>query len=194
MQKPNGYDDTQASGGFEAVNLGGHFAIIKRVQETTSKNGRPMLQVAIDFDSQDEQTAYFTQMFQNDNRSDKKWPFQGTQYILTEDNEGKCSRSFKGFITSVEESNNSQCQWGSGFEAWFKNKKVGVVFGEVEEEYNGEIKTRRRIRYFCSYDKANGVPVPAKKMYRPAAGAISPKPLDDGFINVPEVQEEEIPF
>lgn len=194
MQKPNGYDDTQASGGFEAVNLGGHFAIIKRVQETTSKNGRPMLQVAIDFDSQDEQTAYFTQMFQNDNRSDKKWPFQGTQYILTEDNEGKCSRSFKGFITSVEESNNAQCQWGSGFEAWFKNKKVGVVFGEVEEEYNGEIKTRRRIRYFCSYDKANGVPVPAKKMYRPVAGTILPKPLDDGFINVPEVQEEEIPF
>lgn len=192
MQKPNGYDETQAGGGFEPVNLGGHLAIIKRVQETTSKTGKPMLQVAIDFDSRDEQTNYFAQLFQNDNRSDKKWPFQATQYILTEDNDGKCSKSFKGFITSVEESNGSECQWGKAFETWFKNKKVGVVFGEVEEEYQGEIKTRRRIRYFCSYDKAKGVPVPAKKLYK---GVTAPaKPVDDGFMSIPDVEDEEIPF
>lgn len=194
MQKPNGYDDAQASGGFEPVKLGGHFAIIKRVQETTSKNGRPMIQVAIDFAARDEQTDYFSQMFQNDNRADKKWPFQATSYILTEDNDGKCSRSFKGFITSVEESNNEQCQWGANFENWFKGKKVGVVFGEVEEEYNGEIKTRRRIRYFCSFDKANTVAIPAKKLYKPAGGFATKKSVDDAFINIPEGTEEEIPF
>lgn len=192
MQKPNGYDETQASGGFEPINLGGHFAVIKRVQETTSKNGRPMLQVAIDFDQRDEQTAYFAQMFQNDNREDKKWPFQATQYILTEDNEGKCSRSFKSFITSVEESNKAQCPWDSTFEAWFKNKKVGVVFGEVEDEYNGEIKTRRRIRFFCSYDKANTVAVPAKKLYKGTAAPA--RTVDDDFMKIPDGAEEEIPF
>ena len=192
MQKPNGYDETQANGGFEPINLGGHFAVIKRVQETTSKNGRPMLQVAIDFDKKDEQTAYFAQMFQNDNREDKKWPFQATQYILTEDNEGKCSRSFKSFITSVEESNKAHCPWDETFEAWFKNKKVGVVFGEVEDEYNGEIKTRRRIRFFCVYDKANTVAVPAKKLYKGTAA--SARTVDDDFMQIPDGAEEEIPF
>lgn len=192
MQKPNGYDETQASGGFEPINLGGHFAVIKRVQETTSRNGRPMLQVAIDFDQRDEQTAYFAQMFQSDNREDKKWPFQATQYILTEDNDGKCSRSFKSFITSVEESNKAQCPWDSTFEAWFKNKKVGVVFGEVEDEYNGEIKTRRRIRFFCAYDKANTVAVPAKKLYKGAA--VPARTADDDFMKIPDGADEEIPF
>jgi len=192
MQKPNGYDETQASGGFTPINLGGHTAIVKRVQETTSKNGRPMLQVAIDFDKKDEQPEYFKEMFEADTRGkDKKWPYQGTQYILTEDQDGKCSRSFKGFVSSVEESNDDSCQWGSGFENWFKNKKVGVVFGEVEEEYQGEIKTRRRIRYFCSYDKAKNAAIPAKKLFR---GAIASAPVDDGFMAIPEVAEEEIPF
>lgn len=191
MQKPTGYDETQANGGFTPVNLGGHTAVIKRVQETESKNGKPMIQVAIDFDGKDEQAGYFTQMFQSDNRADKKWPFQATQYILTEDQDGKCSRSFKSFITSVEESNNSECEWGKGFEGWFKNKKVGVVFGEVEEEYNDEIKTRRRIRFFCSYDKATTATIPAKKLYQPPA-----KPIlsTNEFMNIPDTTEEEIPF
>jgi len=191
MQKPTGYDETQASGGFTPVNLGGHTAVIKRVQETESKTGRPMIQIALDFDKKDEQAGYFMEMFQGDNREDKKWPFQGTQYILTEDQDGKCSRSFKSFITSVEESNNAECQWGKDFENWFKNKKIGVVFGEVEEEYNDEIKTRRRIRYFCAYDKAATATVPAKKLFKTAQ-----KPIlsTDDFMKIPESDEEEIPF
>ena len=191
MQKPTGYDET-TTGEFTPIELGGHTAVIKRVQETTSKNGRPMLQVAIDFDSKDVQPGYFKAAFDSDNREDKKWPFQGTQYILTEGPDGKCSRSFKGFITSVEESNNAECQWGAAFEGWFKNKKVGVVYGEVEEEYNGEIKTRRRIRYFCSYDKAKTTAIPAKKLFR-SSGSVS-APANDDFMAIPLTTEEEIPF
>lgn len=191
MKKPEGYDETQ-TGNFTPVNLGGHTAVIKRVQETTSKNGRPMLQIALDFDSKDEQPGYFRQMFDDDNRADKKWPFQGTQYILTEDQNGKCSRSFKSFITSTEESNGAECQWGTSFESWFKNKKIGVVYGEVEEEYQGEIKTRRRIRYFCNYDKAKAADIPAKKIFQGVRPA-QPAQTDD-FMNIPDVTEEEIPF
>lgn len=191
MNKPTGYDET-TTGEFTPIELGGHTAIVKRVQETTSKNGKPMLQIAIDFDSKDTQPGYFKAMFESDNREDKKWPFQGTQYILTEGQDGKCSRSFKGFITSVEESNNAECQWGAAFENWFKNKKVGVVYGEVEEEYNGEIKTRRRIKYFCKYDKAKSAAIPAKKTFRPAGSA--PGPINDDFMSIPATTEEEIPF
>lgn len=192
MQKPNGYDETQTANGFTPINLGGHYATIKRVQETTSRNGRPMLQVAIDFDARDDQKNYFMDMFQNDNRQDKKWPFQGTQYILTEDNDGNCSRSFKSFITCVERSNNSECQWGKDFENWFKGKKVGVVYGEVEEEYNDEIKTRRRIRFFCNYDKVATAPIPARETFQPVVK--SPSLEADDFIKVPATTEEEIPF
>lgn len=192
MQKPNGYDDVQGGGDFTPINLGGHFAIIKRVKETTSKNGKPMIQVAIDFSADDEQPGYFMKSFQDDNRPDKKWPYQGTQYIMTEDQSGKCSRSLKSFITSVERSNNSECPWGASFETWFTNKKVGVVYGEVEDEYNGELKTRRRIRYFYTYDKAKEAAVPDKKQFRPPSGSVTTSP--DGFMNIPDTMQEEIPF
>ena len=189
MQKPNSYDSVQID--YVPIELGGHTAVIKRLKETTSKNGRPMIQVAIDFDKADVQPEYFMNAFQNDDRPEKKWPFQGTHYILTEDQEGKCSRSFKSFISSVEKSNNAECVWGDGFEKWFTNKKVGVVYGENDEEYNGEVKTRRRIRYFCSYDKAKDATVPDKRFLetRPQAAP----PAADTFINVPEGTDE-IPF
>lgn len=190
MQKPSNYADTQVGGDFTPIELGGHTAVIKRVEETTSKAGRPMIKVAIDFDKSDSQPGYFMDSFKADTREDKKWPYQATQYILSEDNESKCSRSFKSFITAVEKSNNSECVWGDGFEKWFNNKKVGVVYGENEEEYNGEIKTRRRIRYFCEYTKAKEAAVPDKKFLTEPS-----KPSNNsGFVEVSKDSGEEIPF
>lgn len=190
MKKPNGYEEVKTGGDFMPIILGGHTAIIKRVKETVSKKGRDMIQIAIDFDDADEQAGYFLASFQKDDREDKKWPFQGVQYVLTEDNDGKCSKSFKSFITSVEKSNGVECVWGDGFEEWFKNKLVGVVYGEVEEEYNGEIKTRRRIRYFCEYNKAKDAAIPKKKYL----DNVPVNNASTGFVEVPEGVNDDIPF
>lgn len=190
MQKPNNYADTQVGGDYIPVKLGGHTAIIKNVEETTSKTGKPMIKVSIDFDKSDVQPSYFMNSFKADIRPDKKWPFQATQYILSEDNSGACSKSFKSFITSVEKSNNSECVWGDGFADWFKNKKVGVVFGEVEEEYNGEVKLRRRIRFFCNYESAKNANIPdVKRIQNNSSSDSAP-----GFMSIPAGSDEEIPF
>lgn len=190
MQKPNNYEETQVGGDYTPVELGGHTAIIKNVEEMISKNGKPMIKVSIDFDKADSQPDYFMENFKADIRPDKKWPFQGTHYILSEDNNGACSKSFKTFISCVEKSNNSECVWGDKFAAWFKNKKVGVVFGEVEEEYNGETKMRRRIRFFCNYDNAKTANIPDAKLLN-SSGSSS---ISSDFVNVPAGSEEEIPF
>lgn len=191
MLRPNSYDEVKAGGDYTPVELGGHKAVIKRVEETTSKSGKPMIKVAIDFDKKDAQANYFMDAFKADTREDKKWPYQATQYILTEDNEGKCSRSFKSFITAVEDSNNAEVVWGEKFEAFFTNKKIGVVFGENEEEYNGEVKTRRKIRYFCNYEKALDQKVPDKKFL---ATATTTTASASDFMQIPEGAEDEIPF
>ena len=156
-----------------------------------SSTGKDMIVVAIDFAKNDAQPGYFKDQYENDSRPEKKWPYQAVQYIVTEDADGKCSRSFKSFITAFERSNNVTTNWGDKFPNQFKNKKIGVVYGEVEEEYNGEIKTRRRIRWFCEDSKADSQNVPEKKYL-----AASNKPSTDSgsFVNVPEGIEEEIPF
>ena len=165
MKKPNDYDSTSAGGyDYEPIALGGHTAIIKEVKEVNSKAGKPLVVVYIDFDNNDVQAGYFKKMFEEDTRQDKKWPYQAVQYISVVDSKGNCSRSFKSFCTSYEESNGMKVNWD--LQRWpeqFKGKRLGVVYGEVEEEYNGEVKTRRRIRWNCDWNKAADAKIPNKR-------------------------------
>ena len=195
MQKPNNYDETPAGGYFTPVELGGHKLIIKQVNETKSKTGKDMIVVLFDFAPDDVQPGYFTEQFKNDIRPDKKWPNQATQYILTEDNEGKTSRNFKTFCTCVEHSNTVfTTQWGDNWGAQFKNKKIGGVFGIVEEEYNGERKKKRKLRWFTAYDKAKDAGVPEDKLLNNAPTQPAPASAGDGFIYCPDGIDEELPF
>jgi len=195
MQKPNSFDDVNAGGEYVPIELGGHHAAIVSVKEQKSSTGKDMVVVALDFAKNDKQAGYFKAQFENDTRSEKKWPYQAVQYIVTEDSDGKCSRSFKGFITAFERSNNTTTNWGDKFCNQFKNKKIGVVYGEVEEEYNGEIKTRRRIRWFCEDAKVDSQSIPEKKYLASTIAKPATVETDkDGFMNIPEGIDEEIPF
>lgn len=193
MNKPNDFDNVKAGGDFTPVELGGHFGVIKQLKETTSSSGKPMVVVCLDFDSNDKQAGYMTESFKADVRPDKKWPYNGTRWIVTEDKDGKCSKSFKSFITAFEKSNNTTVQWGDKFEAQFKNKKIGVVYGEVEEEYEGKIQVRHQIRWFCSIDKVSTTPIPERqtlgKPSTPNGGSGS-----SDFMSIPDGAEEELPF
>ncbi len=193
MNKPNDFDNVKAGGDFTPVELGGHFGVIKQLKETTSSSGKPMVVVCLDFDSNDKQAGYMTESFKADVRPDKKWPYNGTRWIVTEDKDGKCSKSFKSFITAFEKSNNTTVQWGDKFEAQFKNKKIGVVYGEVEEEYEEKIQVRHQIRWFCSIDKVSTTPIPERqtlnKPSTPNGGSGS-----SDFMSIPDGAEEELPF
>lgn len=187
INRPQNYDSTPAGGDFTPVELGGHFLEIKQVSERQSSTGKDMIVVLFDFAANDAQHGYFTEQFRDDIRPDKKWPNQATNYILTEDNEGNCNRSFKTFITCVENSNPGVQLWnGNTLNLLaFKGKKIGGVFGIVEEEYNGERKKKRKLRWFCSNDKVAEAPIPNEKLlpvtpnYDAAKGFESISDLDD---------------
>lgn len=195
MNKPNSYETTQAGGDFVPVELGGHYAVIKNVSERETKNGDPMIVVSIDFDKKDKQPGYFTDQFKKDVRPDKKYPNQATNYITTE-YQGACTRAFKSFMKAFADSNGLDAEkdikWGSDFAGQFKNKKIGVVFGNVEETYNGETKMRRKIRWYCDYSKASEQSIPDDKLEKNST-ATTAKP-DPDFMNIPDSVEEEIPF
>lgn len=191
MQKPSSYDEVKV-GEFTPVELGGHHAIIKDVKEQKSQSGKDMIVVAIDFASNDKQAGYFMDSFENDIRPDKKWPFQAIQYIVVVGADGKTTRNFKSFITAFEESNGCEAVWGEAFCKQFKGKKIGVVYGNVEEEYNGEVKMRRRIRYFCKDAAVDTAKVPDDKLLN--AGNRTATKTNNGFMSIPDGSEEEIPF
>lgn len=197
MLKPNNYNEVSA-GGYTPPQVGGHKCVIKQVTETKNSKGKDMIVVLFDFASDDVQPGFFSKEFKDDIRPDKKWPHMGTAYINTEDMDGKCSRRFKGFVTSFEKSNNCDAIWGEKFVSQFKNKKIGAVFGQKENEYNGKVTMRSELRYFCEISKAPDAAVPdpiyldksAQNSGSNNAGAST----DDGFMRIPDDADESIPW
>lgn len=197
MQKPNNFDNT-SDGSFEPINVGGHYLTIKKLEETQSAKGAPMIKVAIDFVEPDAQAGYFAKSFQDDVRPEKKWPFAGTLYIMTEDKDGKCSRNFKRFITAVEKSNNGfVTKWGNDFADQFKGKRLGGVYGIVEDEYNGEIRKKRQCRWTCEWDAVANAKVPDEKLLKAsgsASSSSSSSSSSNNFMDIPAGSDDEVPF
>ena len=193
MQKPQGYDEVQIGGDYTPVELGGHHLIIKGVKEQDSKTGKPMIVVAFDFAKNDRQPGYFSDLFDKDIRPEKKWPNNGTNYIMEMDYQdpNKPSKSFKSFVTAFEHSNNVTAIWGEKFCDQFKGKKIGGVFGVVEEEYNGEIKKRHKLRWFCDDSKVDGAPIPEEKLLKTSSSSST---TSSDFVAVSDSPDEEIPF
>ena len=163
MNKPNNYDSTPAKSDNKRIEPGPHIAILKTVTEMLSSGGRPMIRVEIDFAPEDQQAGYFKEVYDADTRLDKKWPFLATHYILSEDNDGNTTRAFKSFCSAFEDSNDRMIEWGPAFEKNFPGRKIGVVYGDVEGEYQGRIIDRTRIRWFFDTHKAADQKTPDKK-------------------------------
>lgn len=149
ITKARDYEQTTAfgQGGFKVLPKGGYICRILQAEEMADRNGNPMVHIAFDI-CDGEYTGYFMNLFQSrkkssDNPLNVKFPFNGQMWIATNDYEdpNKTNRKFKGFCTALED---------SGTEVWdargnfllenLKNAELGIVFQNVESEYNG--KTR----------------------------------------------------
>lgn len=163
MIKPNGFEETREFGEYTPLELGGHKLVIMKVEECETSNGNQYIKVSFDTAKDDIQPNYYNNQYKQDTRDNKKW--SGVTTVFPTDNEGKTSRAFKTFCTSVEKSNAGfKMVWGEQFCNALKGKAVGGVFGE--EEYvdsNGEIKTARKLRWFRSIEGVMDADVPAKK-------------------------------
>ena len=193
MIKPNKFEEVATNESFVPVAPGGHHMVIKQLKEAKSRSGKDMLVIAVDMAPNDSQPLYFSKMFEEDTRPEKKWPHAGTIYVVSVDANGLCSKNFKTFITSVEESNNFQVQWSNGpqWAAQFAGKRIGGVYGMVEEEYNGQVKKRCLHRWFCSDKRVESQKVPAEKLLNSyAASPAMSGNVPTGFTPV----ETEIPF
>lgn len=196
MRKPNAEEVKSGNGNnWTPVEVGGHYMKIMSVENYQSKTGKPMIKVMFDFDSNDKQPGYFTEQYKNDDRADKKWPFAATKYVMIDDynDSSKYSRDFMSFINSVEHSNTGfQTNWDApDFVGQFKGKKIGGVFGIVESEYNGNVRKRAELRWFCGIESVADVNIPEEKLLQ--GSKPSSIASDDDFLDVPN-DLGELPF
>ena len=171
MQKPMNFDETKVMNERVQAEVGGHYMRVLRVDERKNKKGGDMIVVCYDFADNDKQPRLYQNEFNGNTDPNKQWPIGGREYINVYDYEGKCSRNFKGFCTSVEKSNPgfsidwNLTDWGSQF----RGKYIGGVYGNVEDEYNGKVYMRPRLRWFVANSDVENAKIPQDKLL-PAGG------------------------
>lgn len=168
MVIPNNWNEIEAkeAGDFMSLTLGGHICKILDVREYTSElTGNVSLKVSVDIDEKSEFDGYFRKQYDNNNLSEKKWPSGAVKYLSLKEEQAPY---LKGFITSVEKSNNCKIKVEAGKKLdleQFKNLKIAGIFG-LEEYRNdkGEIKTATKLTNFRSLDKLNEIKIPKVKL------------------------------
>lgn len=162
MKPIEGYDTTRAATGeYETIEPGAYVLTIKTVAEEPSANQRAGVRIYFDI-AEGEHRDYYQRQYDADTRAQKKW--QGAKWQMTE---GAGLSFFKGFITSVEESN-SGYRWNWD-ERTLAGKRVGGIFRrEQYRKTDGSTAWGTRLLSFCSVDTARKGVEPPKD-----------KPLDD---------------
>ena len=141
--EPKGMDD------FKALPIGAYECVIKDARvNVNEETGKKTFKVSVDI-AKGEYQDYFLKRYTNNTNTDKKWDNNAVRYLGFE---GDSVAFFKGFITSVENSNTGY-KWNWD-ETTLKGKKIcGVFQYEEYEKQDGSKAVKVRLNKFRSMDK-----------------------------------------
>lgn len=186
------YDKSKRKKSFTQLPKGAYVIQIKDVKEEPNKNGNGT-HLTICFDiAEGEYKGYFQTMMENSSNEDKKWPYDARHYI-TVPADG-CQTfiwdNWNTFFADLEDSNNGFV-FGGDIKT-LKGKLIGGKFYIEQTEYNGNIYDHTRLKWTCVADDVrNGK---AGKMPKDKLIESAPKTDANGFMDIPEGTEEEVPW
>ena len=197
MEIPKNYENTEVIGDYETLEPGGYICKIISAKEEQSKNGKRMLVVAFDI-AEGEHAGIYTRRYEELKKSNTdpnktvKYPNNGVYRVMVEDKDGNCSKFFKTFITSVEESNsNFNFAKNKYDEKKLKDKLFGGIFGEEEfEKMDGTVGTSTKLEWVRSTEtiKEGNFKTPEIKKLPPKGEAFEPFDVGDS------ASDDDLPF
>ena len=157
MEPIKDFDKVEAKGmdDFRGLPIGAYECVIKDARlNHNEETGKNTLKISIDIAS-GEYKDYFLKAYETDTRIDRKWNNNAVRYIAYE---GDNVAFFKGFITTIENSNiGYKWNWE---ESTLKGKKVcGVFQYEEYEKQDGTRGIKVRLNKFRSLDKLKDIEV-----------------------------------
>lgn len=193
------YDKTKRRKSFEMLPKGAYVITIKNVREEPNKSGSGShLTIAYDI-AEGDYKGFYQRQFENDTSEDKKWPRDAIHYVtVPSDNSASYVwDNWNTFFADLEDSNNGFIF--AGDIKTLKGKLIGGKFHIEQSEYNGNVYDHTRLRWTCvAADVREGKAgkLPADKLIGTVSRR-SPAPIQEdanGFLNIPDGSEEEIPF
>lgn len=157
MEKIENWETVEARGmeDFKTLPAGAYVCkIVNAVDYVSEQTGNKSLKVMVDI-ADGEFKDYFKQRYDNNQNADKKWDNNACKYLGL----GETGIPFfKGFITSVENSN-AGYTWNWD-EKTLRDKKICGVFSYEEyEKQDGTKGVKVRLNQFRSLDKMKDVPM-----------------------------------
>lgn len=198
ITKPQGYDEAPAyTGEFMQLPAGLYVCEILGVkQEEYNGHDRFVMQFDI---AEGDQKEFYQRQYNMEKATNQNAKYKGVHRQYMDSNS---LPFFKGLMTSVERSNQGfHFPWGTqGNEKTLVGKKFGAVMGR--EEFltaDGEKRMATKIVQIRSIDGLKDAKVPEDKLLDDAPAASAPAPQqgaasEDGFMNIPEGLDEELPF
>lgn len=129
----NDYDSVQVGGG-RALPADGYICRIIKARMTKSRDGLPMVEALFDI-CEGEYNNYFGDKYKANlmRNPQAEYPSNGRAKVVAVDAEGKTKKTFKGFVTSIEHSNDmTMPREDTAFLNALSGKLIGVIFGREE--------------------------------------------------------------
>lgn len=157
MERINNWNEVEAKGmdDFRGLPIGAYECVIKDARVNhNEQSGKDTFKVSVDIAS-GEYKDYFQKMYEADTRIDRKWNNNAVRYLAFS---GDNVAYFKGFITTIENSNVGYTwDWD---ETKLKGKKVcGVFQYEEYEKQDGTKGVKVRLSKFRSLEKMKDIEV-----------------------------------
>lgn len=190
------YDKSKRKKSFERLPKGAYVVVIKAAKQEDNKSGKGShLSIAFDI-AEGEYKGVYQKQFDANTNEDKKWPNDAIFYLNIPDDKSPewTESNWNTFFADLEDSNDGFVFTGD--EKALKGKLIGGKFHIEQSEYNGKVYNHTRLRWTCVADDVrNGKAgqLPDDKLIAGSA-ASAPAVGSDGFMQIPEGADEELPF
>ena len=203
MKQFGGFDDAKKqakSSGMKRLPAGAYVCKIIGVKYEAGENGYSD-RINLQFDIvEGDFKDYFHEQYETNTNEDKKYKGKVTVYVPKDDGtteDGWTKKTFAGWTNAFEESNPGY-SWDWNEKKW-KDKLVGIVFGETGTVINGKEIVYTEARFAVSADVVRQGTAPAAKFkakngYVGGGSSTSGSSSSDGFIDVPLDAMDELPF
>ena len=192
------YDKSKRKQTFQQLPKGAYVVKIMNAKEVPNKSGNGShIDIAFDI-CEGEYRNFYKKIFEGNTNEDKKWPNDAI-FRLTVPNDGSQQfiwDNWNSFFADLEDSN-SGFVFGGDVRT-LKNKLIGGKFHNEQSESNGTVYDHIRMKWTCVADDVrNGRAgrLPNDKLITAASrGSAAPATDSDGFMKVPDTDDDDIPF
>lgn len=196
MKKFNGFDRNDVYNGSERLPVGGYVLKILDVKEIEQSWGNQLL---FSFDiAEGEYKDFFAANYKAQQGEDKKW--KGVYRLAVPKDDGSeqdawTRRRFNTVIVNIEDSNpDYHWDWD---ERKLKGKKIGALFNNKEYSINGKHGFYTNCHSLVPVEKikSGSYKIPEDTLLKNNSGNRQSAPANsDGFMNIPDGVDDELPF